>query len=79
MSGAKAGIFRANARIAHHSNSYGESRIGAVLFIIPYLWAPFFVIGEHAVVVFPTGIACSFLVSLTTLPFRPRAVRYGNA
>jgi hypothetical protein len=53
--------------------------IGAVLFVIPYLWMPFVVIWEYAPVVFPTGIACGFLVSVTTLPFRPRGVLLGNA
>ncbi len=53
--------------------------IGAVFFFIPYLLAPFVVIWEYAVVIFPTGIACGFLVSLATLPFRPRKVLSGNA
>jgi hypothetical protein len=53
--------------------------IGAVLFFIPYTIGPFWVIWEYAVVVFPVGIATGFLVSLTTLPFRPKAVLSGNA
>ena len=53
--------------------------IGAVLFIIPYLWAPFLVIWHCAGVVFPTGIATGFLVSVVTLPFRPKGVLTGNA
>lgn len=53
--------------------------IGAVLFFVPYFWAPFIVVWEYAPVIFPTGIACGFLVSLSTLPFRPRQVLRGNA
>jgi hypothetical protein len=53
--------------------------IGAVLFFIPYFWAPFIIILAHAPVVFPTGIACGFFISVATLPFRPKAVRYRNA
>ena len=53
--------------------------IGAVLFFIPYIWMPFIVLLAHAVVIFPTGIACGFLISLSTLPFRPKQVMLGNA
>jgi hypothetical protein len=53
--------------------------IGALLFVIPYMWAPFIVVWEYAPVIFPTGITCGFLVSLATLPFRPRQVLLGNA
>lgn len=53
--------------------------IGAALFVIPYLWAPFVVIYAHAAVVFPTGLVCGLIVSITTLPFRPKAVLQGNA
>lgn len=53
--------------------------IGATLFEIPYLWAPFVVIWEFAAVVFPTGLVCGLLVSMATLPFRPKAVLDGNA
>lgn len=53
--------------------------VGAVLFVIPYLWMPFIVIWTYAPVVFPTGIACGFLVTIATLPFRPREVWHGNA
>jgi hypothetical protein len=52
--------------------------VGAVLFVIPYLWMPFIVIWTYAAVVFPIGIACGFLVTIATLPFRPREVWYGN-
>lgn len=53
--------------------------IGAILMIIPYLWAPFIVLWNYAAVIFPTGIACGFLLSIATLPFRPRQVLQGNA
>lgn len=53
--------------------------IGATLFVIPYLWAPFMVVWAYAAVVFPTGLACGFVVSIATLPFRPKAVLQGNA
>jgi hypothetical protein len=53
--------------------------IGAVLSVIPYLWAPFIVIWDYAAVMFPTGITCGFFVSLATLPFRPGSVLRGNA
>jgi len=53
--------------------------IGALLFFIPYLLVPFMVIWSYAMVVFPVGIACGFMISCATLPFRPRAVLYGNA
>jgi|GEM_PF-2536761 len=53
--------------------------IGAILFFIPLTILPWFFIWEHAVVVFPTGIACGFIVSLATLPFRPSKVLHGNA
>lgn len=52
--------------------------IGAVLFFIPLTIIPWFFIWEHAVVVFPTGIACGFIVSVATLPFRPRKVLSDN-
>ena len=52
--------------------------IGAVLFTIPYMWAPFVVIWNYAAVVFPTGIVTGFLVSVVTLPFRPKGVLTGN-
>lgn len=53
--------------------------IGAALFVIPYLWAPFVVLWAFAPVVFPTGVVCGLMVSMATLPFRPKAVRHGNA
>lgn len=53
--------------------------VGALLFVIPYMWAPFIVVWEYAFVIFPTGVACGFIVSLATLPFRPRQVLRGNA
>ena len=53
--------------------------IGAVLFFVPYLWAPFIVLINYAVVIFPTGFICGFLVSICTLPFRPKVVLHGNA
>jgi len=53
--------------------------IGAVLFFIPWMFWPFYIIFKHAVVVFPTGIVCGFFISVVTLPFRPKAVRYRNA
>jgi len=53
--------------------------IGAVLFFVPYGLFPFIVIWDYAVVVFPTGVACGFLISAATLPYRPRAVLHGNA
>jgi len=53
--------------------------IGAVLFVIPYLWMPFIVLWNHAAVIFPVGIMCGFLISAATLPFRPKAVLIGNA
>lgn len=53
--------------------------IGAFLFVIPYLWVPFVIIYKYAVVVFPTGLVCGLIVSIATLPFRPKAVLHGNA
>lgn len=53
--------------------------LGALLFFIPYTFAPFLVIWEYAVVFFPVGVATGFLVTTATLPFRPRAVLHGNA
>lgn len=53
--------------------------IGCLLFFIPYTFAPWLVLWEHAVVVFPTGVLCGLLISVATLPFRPRAVLHGNA
>ncbi len=53
--------------------------IGCILFFLPYFFAPWLVIWEHAVVVFPTGILCGLLISVATLPFRPRTVLHGNA
>lgn len=52
--------------------------IGAVLFFIPLTVLPWYFIWKHAVVVFPTGVTCGFLVSIATLPFRPRAVLQNN-
>ncbi|MEZ5384434.1 MAG: hypothetical protein R3F13_02845 [Prosthecobacter sp.] len=52
--------------------------IGAALFVIPCLWMPFVVLWDYAVVIFPTGIACGFLVSVATLSFRPHGVLSGN-
>lgn len=52
--------------------------IGAVLFFIPLTIWPWFFIWKHAVVVFPVGILCGFIVSTATLPFRPKAVLQGN-
>lgn len=53
--------------------------IGALLFVIPYLWVPFVVIYYYAAVVFPVGVITGLIVSICTLPFRPRAVLSGNA
>jgi hypothetical protein len=53
--------------------------IGAVLFFIPWTLLPFYFVLKHAVVVFPTGIACGFFISVATLPFRPKTVCYRNA
>jgi hypothetical protein len=47
--------------------------IGALLFIYPYFLWPWLTIWDHALVVFPTAIACGVLVSICTLPFRPKA------
>lgn len=53
--------------------------IGCLLFFIPYTFAPWIVLWEHAVVVFPTGVLCGLLISVATLPLRPREVLRGNA
>lgn len=53
--------------------------IGALLFMIPYSWIPFVVIYYYAAVVFPVGVITGLIVSICTLPFRPRAVLSGNA
>jgi len=53
--------------------------IGAVLFCIPWMLWPFYFVVKHAVVVFPTGIVCGFLLSTRALPFRPSQVLQGNA
>lgn len=53
--------------------------IGALLFVIPYLWAPFLVIYDYAAIVFPVGVATGLLVSFCTLPFRPMRVLRFNA
>jgi hypothetical protein len=53
--------------------------MGAVLFFIPFFIWPWLFIWQHAVVVFPTGVACGFLISIATLPFRPKIVLRENA
>lgn len=53
--------------------------IGALLFVFPYFVWPWIALWDHAVVVFPTGIACGLLISFCTLPFRPKRVLHGNA
>lgn len=53
--------------------------IGVLLFTIPYLFVPYLILCEFAVVIFPVGMACGLVVSLCTLPFRPREVWARNA
>lgn len=48
--------------------------IGSILFFpfTPFVWE---LIGKFALVVFPVAMATGFLISVATLPFRPRWVR----
>jgi hypothetical protein len=52
--------------------------IGAVLFFLPFLWAPWVVLWQYALVIFPVGLASGFIISTATLPLRPRGVLQGN-
>ncbi len=52
--------------------------IGGTLFFIPYTFAPWIIIFGCAPVVFPVGIATGLLISVATLPFRPREVLRRN-
>jgi len=53
--------------------------IGAVLFIYPYFLWPWLVLWDHAIVIFPTGIACGLLISVATLPFRSNEIGFRHA
>lgn len=52
--------------------------IGALLFFVPFFVWPFVVIWEYAVVVFPVGLMTGLIISVSTLPLRPRQVLRGN-
>lgn len=52
--------------------------VGAVLFFIPFLWMPWVVLWQYAVVIFPVGLATGFIISTATLPLRPKGVLHGN-
>ncbi|MDH4477398.1 MAG: hypothetical protein QE274_13070 [Verrucomicrobiaceae bacterium] len=52
--------------------------IGGILFFIPYTLLPWMIIFGCAPVVFPVGIATGLLISIATLPFRPREVLWRN-
>ena len=53
--------------------------IGSVILFFPFAFVPFLLSWPYAIFVFPTGIACGFLVSVCTLPFRPKEVLHRNA
>ncbi len=53
--------------------------IGSVLLFFPFLFVPFILIWAYAIFVFPTGMACGFLISVCTLPLRPKEVLHRNA
>lgn len=52
--------------------------VGAALFCIPFLWMPWVVLWQYALVIFPVGLATGFILSTVTLPLRPRGVLRGN-
>ncbi|MFN7563924.1 MAG: hypothetical protein ACK5TH_19295, partial [Prosthecobacter sp.] len=53
--------------------------IGSFLLFFPFLFGPFILIWAYAIFVFPTGMLCGFLISVCTLPFRPKEVLHRNA
>jgi hypothetical protein len=52
--------------------------IGALLFFPLTFWA-LVKLWKCALVIFPIGIVTGFLISILTLPFRPRSVLHANA
>lgn len=52
--------------------------IGALLFVIPYAFFPFMTLWEYAPVIFPVGLITGLIISVATLPFRPKGVLRGN-
>ena len=52
--------------------------IGALLFVIPYFLFPFIILWGYAPVIFPVGLVTGLIISVTTLPFRPKGVLRGN-